>query len=204
MGHIPRITSRQKRKKFSGYRPKEVTLKRPIKQARCAIGRTSYSLADEKRGVFYLLTNILGGSGMNSRLNLSLREKHGFVYSIGSQFVPFTDTGLFIISFGTEPSQLSKSIKLVDEELRKFREEKLGVKQLASAKEQIMGQVAMADESNIGFMIMMGRSLLDLGRVPSLEEVFSRVQHATAQDIMKMANEMFDERKMSYLMIEPG
>ncbi len=204
MGHIPRITSRQKRKKFSGYRPKEITLKRPIKQARCAIGRTSYSLADAKRGVFYLLTNILGGSGMNSRLNLSLREKHGFVYSIGSQFVPFTDTGLFIISFGTEPSQLSKSIKLVDEELRKFREEKLGVKQLASAKEQIMGQVAMADESNIGFMIMMGRSLLDLGRVPSLDEVFSRVQHATAHDIMKMANEMFDERKMSYLMIEPG
>ena len=66
-----------------------------------------------------------------------------------------------------------------------------------------MGQVAMADESNISFMIMMGRSLLDLGRVPSLEEVFSRVQHATAQDIMKMANEMFDEKKMSYLMIEP-
>ena len=204
MGHIPRIVSRQKRKKFSGYKPKEISLKRPIKQARCAIGRTSYSLSDPRRGVFHLLSNILGGSGMNSRLNLSLREKYGFVYSIGSQFVPFTDTGLFIISFGTEPSQLAKSIKLVNEELRKFRDKKLGVKQLASAKEQIMGEVAMADESNIGYMITMARYLLDLGRIPALEETFARVQDATALDIVKSANDMFDAKKMSYLMIEPG
>lgn len=203
MGHIPRITTRQQRKGFSGYRPKEVVLKRPVKQARCAMGRPSYSSSDPKRGTFYLLTNILGGAGMNSRLNLSLREKYGFVYSIGSQFVTFTDTGLFVISFGTEPTQLSKSIKLVNEELRKLREEKLGVRQLASAKEQIMGQAAMAEESNIGFMIMMARCILDLGRVPPLEEIFSRIQNSSAGDLQKMANEMFDEAKMSYLLMEP-
>ncbi len=203
LGHIPKIISPQKRVKFAGYKPKEVILKRPVKQSRCAIGRPGYSLKDEKRGSFYLLNNILGGSGMNSRLNLSLREKHGFVYSIGSQFTPFTDTGLFAITFGTEPSQLSKSIKLVNEELRKFRDEKLGVKQLASAKEQIMGQVAMAEESNISFMMMMARSILDLGKIQSLEEIFSRIQGTTAVDIMKMSNEMFDEDKLSYLMMEP-
>lgn len=203
MNHIPKLQSAHVRKKFTGYRPKEVTVERPVKQARCAIGRTSYSLTDSKRNTFYLLTNILGGSGMNSRLNLSLREKHGFVYSIGSQFVPFTDTGLFVISFGTEPSQLSKGIKLVHEELRKLREEKLGVKQLAAAKEQIMGQVAMADESNISFMVMMGRTVLDLGKVTSMEEIFSRIQATTAEDLMKMAGEMFDTDKMSCLMMVP-
>ena len=140
---------------------------------------------------------------MNSRLNLSLREKYGFVYSIGSQFVTFTDTGLFVISFGTEPTQLSKSIKLVNEELRKLREEKLGMRQLASAKEQIMGQAAMAEESNIGFMIMMARCVLDLGRVPPLEEIFSRIQNSSAGDLQKMAHEMFEEEKMSYLLMEP-
>ena len=203
MGHIPKIVSRHKRIKFDGYKPKEVTIKRGMKQARCAIGRTSYSLADSKRGAFYLLNNILGGSGMNSRLNLSLRERHGFVYSIGSSFTPFTDTGLFVISFGTEPLQLTKSIKLVQGELRKLREEKMGVKQLASAKEQIMGQVAMAEESNINFMIMMARSILDLGRVQSLEEIFSRIQNTSAHEITSMAREMFDEEKMSYLMMVP-
>lgn len=203
LGQIPRLTSLQKREKFSGYRPKEVTLKRPIKQSRCAIGRPSYSLADVKRGSFYLLNNILGGSNMNSRLNLSLREKYGFVYSIGSSFTPFTDTGLFCISFGTDPSQLTKSIKLVEDELRKMRDEKMGVKQLSSAKEQIMGQVAMAEESNISFMMMMARSLLDLGKIQSLEEIFSKIQSTTAQDIMAMSNEMLREDKMSYLIMEP-
>ncbi|NOT74297.1 MAG: insulinase family protein [Cyclobacteriaceae bacterium] len=203
LGHIPRIISSQKRKKFSGYKPKEVTLKRPIKQSRCAIGRTSYSLQDSKRGAFYLLNNILGGSGMNSRLNLSLREKHGFVYSIGSMTVPFTDTGLFAITFGTEPTQLKKSIKLVKEELRKLRDEKMGTKQLSSAKEQIMGQVAMAEESNISFMMMMARSILDLGKIQSLDEIFARIQGTSAEDIMRMSNEMFDEDKLSILIMEP-
>lgn len=203
MGYLPRIVSTQQRKQFGGYKPKEVRLQRPVKQARCAIGRPAYALSNPKRGAFYLLTNILGGSGMNSRLNLSLREKYGFVYSIGSQFVPFTDTGLFVISFGTEPSQLSRSIRLVNEQLRRLREEKLGVKQLSSAKEQMLGQVAMAEESNTGYMMMMARNLLDLGRIQSLEEIFSRVQETTASDIMKMSNEMFDEEKLSCLIMEP-
>jgi predicted Zn-dependent peptidase len=203
MGHIPRIVSSQHRKKFTGYRPKEVILKRPIKQSRCAIGRTSYSLQDDKRGSFYLLNNLLGGSGMNSRLNLSLREKHGLVYSIGSSFTPFTDTGLFAITFGTEPKQLTKSIRLVKDELNKLCNEKMGVKQLASAKEQIMGQVAMAEESNISFMMMMARSILDLNKIQSLEEVFARIKSTTAEDILKMSNEMLDMDKMCYLIMEP-
>lgn len=204
MGAIPAMTSHHRRRKFSGYKPKKVTLKRPVKQARCAIGSPAYSLKDPRRNAFYLLTNILGGSGMNSRLNLSIREKHGFVYSIGSQFVPFTDTGLFVISFGTEPTQVPRVIALVREEMRKFREEKLGVRQLKSAKEQILGQVAMAEESNISFMMMMGRSLLDLGRVPSLEEIFDRIRNVTGKEIMTLANEIFDEKKLSYLIMEPN
>jgi predicted Zn-dependent peptidase len=203
MGSVPRMVSRKKRKPFKGYKPKEVTLRREVKQARCAMGRTAYALSDPRRGTFFLLTNILGGGGLNSRLNLSLREKYGFVYSIGSHFVPFTDTGLFVISFGTEPSQLSRSIKLVQEELRKLRDGKLGVRQLTSAKEQIMGQVAMAEESNISFMMMMGRSLLDLGRVPPLEEIFSRIRTATADDLRDMAIEIFDDEKLSCLRMEP-
>ncbi len=203
MGSVPRMVSKKRRKPFQEYKPKEITLQREVKQARCAMGCTAYSLSDPRRGTFFLLTNILGGGGLNSRLNLSLREKYGFVYSIGSHFVPFTDTGLFVISFGTEPSQLSRSIKLVQEELRKLRDGKLGVRQLTSAKEQIMGQVAMAEESNISFMMMMGRSLLDLGRVPPLEEIFSRIRTATADDLRDMAVDIFDIEKMSYLRMEP-
>jgi predicted Zn-dependent peptidase len=203
MGHIPRMTSRKVRKGFSGYRPKEVILRRDVKQARCAIGRTAYKISDEKRGPFYMLTNILGGSGMNSRLNMALREKRGYVYSIAAQFVPFTDTGLFVISFGTEPSQMAKSISLVKQEMKKLREEPLGKKQLAAAKEQIMGQIAMGEENNVSFMMMMARNLLDLGRIITLDELFTRVRDTSSDELMNVANEIFKEDKFSYLMMEP-
>jgi len=203
LGSVPASTSKKKRVHFAGYKPKEVIQKRPVKQARCALGRTAYSFSDDKRSPFYMLTSILGGSGMNSRLNLALREKHGFVYSIGAQYVPFTDTGLFVISFGTEPSQMKKGIELVKHELKRLRDEPLGVKQLASSKEQILGQIAMAEENNISFMIMMARNLLDQGHVTSLEEIFERVKGTSALKLQELANEMFDERKLSYLIMEP-
>ena len=203
LGAVPRLVTRKVRKNFSGYKPNEVVLQRNIKQARCAIGRTAYKLSDQKRGSFYMLTNILGGGGMNSRLNMALREKHGFVYSIGAQFVPFTDTGLFVISFGTEPAQMKKSIELVKLELRKMRDQPMGVKQLSAAKEQLLGQIAMAEESNISFMIMMARNLLDLGKVTRLEEMFERVKNTSAIRLQELSNEMFDEDKLSYLMMEP-
>lgn len=151
-----------------------------------------------------MLTSILGGSGMNSRLNLALREKHGFVYSIGALYVPFTDTGLFVISFGTEPSQMKKGIELVKHELKRLRDEPLGIKQLASSKEQILGQIAMAEENNVSFMIMMAKNLLDQGHVTSLEEIFERVKGTSAIKLQELANEMFDERKLSYLIMEPN
>jgi predicted Zn-dependent peptidase len=203
MGAIPRLAAHAKRNSFAGYKPSERVLQRPVKQARCAMGRPAFSLSDPRRGSFYLLTNILGGSGMNSRLNLSLREKHGYVYSIGAQFIPFTDTGLLVLSFGTEPSQLKKSLRLVHEELRRLREEKMGTRQLSSAKEQMLGQVAMAEESNISFMMMMARGLLDAGRVPTLDEIFSRVRDTTADDILQLSREMLNPKDFSTLIMEP-
>lgn len=204
LGHVPVMKSHRKRKKFTGYQPRTATKKRPVRQARCAIGRTSFSMTDPNRNAYYLLNNILGGAGLNSRLNLSLREKSGLVYSIGSQFVPFTDTGLFVITFGTEPKQVEKSLKLVRQEWSRMKHDKMGVRQLHMAKEQIMGQVAMAEESNISFMMMMARSLLDLGKIPTLDEIFSKIHETSAETLRNLAVEVLDEKQMSYLIMEPS
>ncbi len=204
LGHVPAVSSSKKRRKFSSYKAKDLILKRDVKQGRCAIGRPAYKVTDEKRSAFYVLTSILGGSGMNSRLNLALREKYGFVYSIGSHFVPFTDTGIFMISFGTEPSQMKKSIELVKVELKKLRETPLGVKQLASSKEQILGHLAMAEESNISFMMMMARNLLDLKKIVTFEELQERVKGISALQLHQLANEMFKEDELSCLIMEPN
>jgi predicted Zn-dependent peptidase len=203
LGHVPRITSRKKRAPFSLYKPKEMKVKRNIKQSRVAIGRASYKLTDHRRDAFNMLTNILGGGGMNSRLNMALREKRGYVYSVGAQYTPFTDVGLFVITFGTEPSQLMKSVELVKQELGRLRDRKMGVIQLAAAKVQLLGQVAMAEENNLNYMMMIARSLLDLGKITPVEEVFAKVRDISAVKLQELANEMFDEDKLSYLFMEP-
>jgi predicted Zn-dependent peptidase len=203
LGRVPRIVSRKKRMPFSVYKPKEVTLKRNIKQSRCAIGRASYKLTDHRRPAFAMLTNILGGGGMNSRLNMALREKRGYVYSVGAQYTPYTDVGQFVISFGTEPSQLNKSVELVKQELQMLCDRKMGIKQLAAAKEQLLGQIAMAEENSLNFMMQNARYLLDLDKIPPMEEAFTKVRDVTATRLRELANEMFDQEKLSYLFMEP-
>jgi predicted Zn-dependent peptidase len=200
---IPKQKATVKRKKITVYRPDEVTLKRTVKQAKCAIGRDAYPLNHPNRIPLFLLVNILGGPGMNSRLNLALREKHGFVYSIDAHYIPYTDTGMFAVFFGTEPRQLERCITLIKKELNKFTDKPLTARQLASAKEQIKGQLAMSEEHNLSLMLMMGRSVIDMGRVPSLDEIYNTIDETTSAKLLKIANEIFDERSLSYLVMEP-
>jgi predicted Zn-dependent peptidase len=200
---IPRQKATAKRKKFHYYKPDEAVIRRTVKQAKCAIGSDAYPINHDNRIPLYLLVNILGGPGMNSRLNLALREKYGFVYSIDAHYIPYTDTGMFAVFFGTEPRQLEKCISLVKKELNKFCEKPLTTRQLASAKEQIKGQLALSEENNLSLMLMMGRSILDLGKVPSLEEIYNTIDDISSRKLLKIAREIFDERNLSYLIMEP-
>jgi predicted Zn-dependent peptidase len=200
------VTSKKalaKRTKFKKYKPEEQILKRTIKQAKCAIGRDAYSLKSDKRVPLFLLTNILGGPGMNSRLNLALREKYGFVYSIDAHYIPYTDTGMFAVFFGTEPKQLNRCISLVKKEFDRFADKPLTDRQLHSAKEQIKGQLAMSEENNLSLMLMMGRSVLDIGRVPTLEEIYHQIDETDSLQLRDIAQEIFDEKSLSYLIMEP-
>lgn len=192
-----------RRKKFKVYKPREQILQRTVKQAKCAIGRDAYPIINDNRVPMFLLVNMLGGPGMNSRLNLALREKYGFVYSIDAHYIPYTDTGMFAVFFGTEPKQLNRCISLVKKELNRFCDKPLTRRQLASAKEQIKGQLAMAEENNLSLMLSMGRSVLDIGRVPSLEEIYYQIDEINSFKLRDIAQEMFDDSKMSYLIMEP-
>ncbi|HEU5290145.1 MAG TPA: pitrilysin family protein [Cyclobacteriaceae bacterium] len=191
------------RVKVRAYKPREKELHRPVKQAKCAIGGNAYHMLHENRIPFYLLVNMLGGPGMNSRLSLSLREKYGFVYSIDAHYMPYTDTGMFAVFFGTDPRQLDKAISLVHKELNKFTEKPLTVRQLNAGKEQIKGQLAMTEENNLSHMMMMGRSILNRGSVPTLEEIFQTIDETNADKLLSIAQEMFDPRKLSYLKMIP-
>jgi predicted Zn-dependent peptidase len=203
LSQIPSFQAQPERKPFEHYQAKQLEKNRVLTQAQVAIGRPAYPLEHPKRLPFFMLMNILGGPGMNSRLNLSLREKYGLVYAIEASYTPFTDTGFMGIFFGIDPRYTKKALSLVMKELRQLREVKLGTQQLHTAKEQLMGQLAMAEESNLNFMLMMGKSLLDLERIESLPEIFDQIRHITASQLIEMAEEMLAETQLSQLIYLP-
>lgn len=204
IGHLPHHSSSRTRKEFKFYTPQIREVKRSLSQAHCAIGRDAYPLDDDRKLPFFMLCNILGGPGMNSRLNLVLREKHGYVYNIDASYTSYSDTGLFAIYFATEPGQLNRSINLVKKELRLLKEKPLGIRQLHTAKEQLMGQLAMSEENNLSLMLMMGKSILDRNKIDTLDEIFERIKNITSKELLEIANEMFDEEKLSTLIYKPN
>jgi len=131
-------------------------------------------------------------------------KKYGFVYSVDANYNSYTDTGLFGIFFGTEPKQLDRCVNLGDKELEKLMEIPLGVMQLHRTKEQLMGQLAMAEENYVGLMLMMGKSLLDIEKIDSLDEIFKQIKNIKAIDLQDIANEMFVSSEMSYLKFIPN
>ena len=196
-------TGAKARRTFQGYRPRQQTKSRTVTQAHYALGRTAYPIADHRRLPFFTLVNLLGGPGMNSRLNLALRERHGYVYAIDAQYTPYMDTGMFAIYFGTDPKNARRSLTLVQKELQSLREKPLGTMQLHRAKEQLIGQLAMAEENNMNLMLMMGKSLLDLGHIRSLEEIILEVRDITAAQLQELARDMFHIEDFSTLIFLP-
>jgi predicted Zn-dependent peptidase len=204
LANIPARIQPRKRTSFQKYEPQLVRIEKPINQAHCIIGAPAYALSDPKRIPFFMLSNLIGGPGMNSRLNLAVREKYGLVYTIDASYTAYVDTGLFNIYFGTEKKQLKRTTDLVLKELKKLRETQLTTTQLHNTKAQLMGQLAMAEESNIGYMMMMGKSILDLNRIDTLNEIFDQIKSTTAADLQDIANEVLAEEKLSFLNYVPA
>jgi len=178
------------------------TLKKPINQTHCILGNVAYSFHQEQKTGLLLLNNVLGGTGMSSRLNLEIREKHGIAYTIESNYTPLSDTGLFSIYFGTDSEKVEKASKLIYKELKKVRENSLGTIQLAQAKQRLIGQIALGEENRIGVLISMAKSLLDYNKIDSLKEVFEKINKVTSLQLIAIANEVMDPNNLSTLIFE--
>ncbi|WP_291403732.1 pitrilysin family protein [Daejeonella sp.] len=202
-GKIPANLPERTREKIGHYTPQNCVFDKPINQAHCVIGKRAYSFHDKNRTAFLLLNNLLGGNGMSSRLNLEIREKYGIAYTIESNYTPMSDTGIFSIYFGTDPEKTEKAIKLLEKELKKLRDQKIGPIQLQQAKNKFIGQIALGEENRMGLIISMSKSLLDFNRVDSLEEVFAKINKVNAAQLLEIANEMFETKDLSSLIFNP-
>lgn len=198
-GKIKASTSNCSRRKLRNYKPFTRVVTKNILQAHCVIGTIAYDFSDERRIALTLLNNILGGPGMNSRLSLAIREKYGFCYNLESSYNPFTDSGIFLIYLGTDNEHLDKSIHLAYKELDKLKSDKLGVLQLKRAKQQLQGQIAIAQESNLNEMLSIGKSYLLFKKVDLIEDIYKKIEAVNAKELIEIAHEIFDEEKMSTL-----
>lgn len=168
-------------------------------QAHVLLGNRSYHMHDSKRIPLFLLNNLLGGPGMNSRLNVMLREKHGLVYTVESSVTSYTDTGVQSIYFGTDPKNMEKSICLVNRELARLRETRLTTSQLAMARKQLMGQLGISGDNRENIFLGMGKSYLHYNRYDTLPEIFKKLEDVTASQLLEVANEVFAPASMSSL-----
>lgn len=178
-------------------------VRKPISQTHCIIGNQAYSSSHQDKNGLLLLNNLLGGMGMSSRLNLEIREKHGIAYTIESNYTALTDTGIFSIYFGTDSEKAEKASRLVHKELKKLRDNKLGTLQLHQTKQKFIGQIALAEENRMSLIISMAKSMVDLGHVDTLEQLFDKINAVTAEQLLAISNEIFDDAKMITLLFEP-
>lgn len=171
-------------------------------QAHVMIGNRAYSVHDKRRMPLYLLNNILGGPGMNARLNLSLRERHALVYTVESTMVCYSDTGLWCVYFGCDPKDINKCIKLVRRELDKIIEKPLSEGQLKAAKRQIKGQIGVACDNRESFALDFGKTFLHYGWKKDITKLMDDIERITAEDIQLVAQDIMASGHLTSLVYE--
>lgn len=202
-GAVPSNHAVRTRKKPFAYQAVCEKIIKPITQAHVSIGNIAYDLYDSRKIGLMVLNNLLGGMGMSSRLNLQIREKYGIAYTIESNYTPYADTGLFSIYYGTDEDKVARASALVKKELRKLKEQRLGVLQLHQAKQKFIGQIALGEENRMGVLISMAKNLIDYNHVNTLEEVVSQINVVSSEELLAISNEVFEESQLSELSFLP-
>jgi predicted Zn-dependent peptidase len=201
-GHVPSKPRKIERAPILSYQPALEIRQLNTFQAHCVIGNIAYHSMDPRRMNLILLNNLLGGQGLNSRLNMSLREKHGYAYNVESTYTPYIDTGVLTIYFGTDPEKLDKCIALVHKELTLLRDQKLGTLQLRRAKNQILGQIAMSTDNKESLLFTLGKSIMLFNRFDTMEAIGKKIEEITAENLIETANEILDPAKLSMLIFK--
>ncbi|GAB6983022.1 M16 family metallopeptidase [Prevotella dentasini] len=181
------------------YRPQTITVDKQTHQAHVMVGNRAYSIHDKRRMPLYLLNNILGGPGLSARLNLSLRERRGLVYTVESTMVSYGSTGLWSIYFGCDTRDIEECRMLVRAELDRFVRTPLTPEELATAKSQIKGQIGIACDNRENFALDFGKSFLHYGWEKDITSLYRNIDSITAGEIQAVAKELFVQERLTTL-----
>ena len=179
-----------------------IVMQKNTHQAHVMIGTRAYDVNDNRRMPLYLLNNMLGGPGMNAKLNLALREHNGLVYTVESTMVAYGDTGTWSIYFGCDEHDVKRCLRLVRKELDKFMQKPLSDAQLKAAKKQIKGQIGVACDNRENFALDFGKSFLHYGWEKNVDRLYEQVDAITAAQIQAVAQELFDKDRLTTLIFK--
>ena len=199
-GSVPEHRRDYSRRPFQDYRPSHVKKNIRGNQAHLIMGCALPRYNDHKHLTATLLNNLLGGPGLNTRLNLALREKKGYVYSVESAYAALSDAGLFTIYAGMDDKNAEKCRELILKELEKLRDNALGSLQLLRAKRQLIGQTCITNESNLTEMLSIGKNHLIFDEVETIPELLEKLERITSADLLETAGEMLDGKNLSSLL----
>ena len=199
---LPTVGSPHRRTPPAEAAPRETISRKRTHQSHVILGARACNLFDARHAPLYLLNNILGGPGMNSRLNVALRERRGLVYGVESNLTCYTDAGLCTIYFGTDPRNRMQALDIVRAELARLRDRRLSPTQLAAAKKQAVGQLRVAGDNREGLFLSLGKSFLRFGRCDTPAETARRIEEVTADEIFAVANEFLAPERLSCLIYE--
>ncbi len=170
-------------------------------QAHVMLGCRSYSFNEPRRMPLFLLNNMLGGPGMNARLNLKLREQNGLVYTVESAMASYSDTGVWSVYFGCDHHDVKRCIRLVYRELDRMMQSPLNARQLAAAKRQLKGQMTIAADNREQYALDMAKHFLHYGRERSLDELLEQIDAITAPQLQDVAQQLFAPEHMQQLIL---
>ncbi len=193
----------QKRTKPTLKAGKKIHLEKDIHQVNYLLGGKAYSYSHKLRPALTLLTNVLGGPALNNKLSMVIREKYGLAYHVECTYAPFSDCGIFSLYLGTDKENLKKATDLAEKTLGYYKENKMSSRQLREAKKQIIGQMALAQDSGSALMFNLGKSLHLFNRIDTMKEVFHKLEEITAEQIQQAALDTFQFDKMNVLAYIP-
>ncbi|MCO5268627.1 MAG: insulinase family protein [Brumimicrobium sp.] len=180
-------------------KPFHIELAESNYQSHIMLGGKAPSYFDPDRTAFALITNVLGGPALNSRLVLGIREKYGYTYNIESSYNAFEETGYWNVYAGTDPKYQKKTIQLIEKEIALFMNEVFSDTQLKKVKEQIKGQLALSMDNNVNVMLNLAKNLLVYNQLDTLSDTYQKIDSISGKDIQRVSQIYFPKEKQSDL-----
>lgn len=190
-GLIPENRRSHKREEPQINQCKDVVVNKRTYQVHSIIGGRAYPSASDKRVATALALNILGGASANSRLNITLREKHALTYNVEANYTAYCDSGLVAIYYSCDKEDIEESKTLIFNEIKQMQTVPLTAGQLRIAKKQLIAQLTISAENIEAYMLSCAKSYLLFGEVDSPAKINKAIEKVNAEDILTVMQELF-------------